>query len=63
MVERLSFNDFVQTIADKLSAKLGGDYIVRVNTVNKNNGLSLKGICIRQTDSNTVPVIYLRIYE
>jgi hypothetical protein len=62
MVERLRFNDFVQTVADKLSAKLGGNYIVSVNTINKNNGLSLKGICIRQIDSNTAPVIYLNDY-
>jgi hypothetical protein len=63
MKERLSFYEFVQAVAERISADLGSDYKVDVTKVSKNNGLVLQGVCIRYADNNIAPVIYLMDYH
>lgn len=55
----MSFDKFVEWIADDLRRLLGENYKVEAESVRKNNGIMLKALTIRCTDDCVAPVIYM----
>jgi len=53
---------FVETVKSAMEAMYAEGYIVRVQEVQKNNGLVLYGLTIQKTGVNIAPTIYLDSY-
>lgn len=62
--ELVTMEQFAEKVVEKVKETLPENHTVRVNKVQKNNGLELTGLCILESTSNTSPTIYLeRYYE
>ena len=64
-MDLMKFENFTKEIVDKVKEFLPEAYAdadVRLQLVNKNNGLKLTGLTIRSIDSNVSPTIYLEKY-
>ena len=62
----ISFETFIELVAETLQRALGERYMIESTSVRKNNNVSLKAILIRHPDSqiNTTPVVYVGpLYE
>lgn len=58
------FEEFTETVTELVREKMGEDVIVCNQTVQKNNGVLLTGLCIRKEGVNIAPTIYLNsLYE
>lgn len=53
---------FANEIQDKISERLGTDYQVRIQKVQKNNGVHLQGLVISSSTQNISPTFYLDDY-
>lgn len=53
------YEDFLATIKQSLEERLGSDFTLSIQTITKNNGLSLDGLCIGKTGEKVAPTIYL----
>ena len=58
----MEFNSFTTLVQREVEKRAGENYRVKLNDVIKNNGVVLRGITIRQDDSNISPTIYLNPY-
>ena len=58
----MEFNSFTTLVQREVEKRAGENYRVKLNDVMKNNGVVLRGITIRQDDSNISPTIYLNPY-
>ncbi|MCR5596463.1 MAG: DUF5688 family protein [Lachnospiraceae bacterium] len=60
----MDFETFCTTVKEIIESNVDDKTEVTINDVTKNNGLVLKGIVIRKTDSRISPTVYLeRFYE
>ena len=55
----LTVKDFAEVVKVAMEAHFGQDYRVTVQSVNKNNGVTLVGISIMSKGTNIAPTIYL----
>lgn len=58
----MEFSAFTKEVAKELRIRTAGKYKIRLNDVQKNNGMTLTGILIMENDSNVTPTIYLNQY-
>ena len=58
----MEFEMFLQDVTRCVRERLGDQTTVRINTVQKNNGVKLSGLCIREKDINAAPTIYMEPY-
>ena len=56
------YETFQTILTEKLSQRLGPDCRLLVQSVPKNNGITLDGLCISHKDSSVTPAIYLNNY-
>ncbi len=60
----MDFNIFTGLVKDEVEKRVGRNYTVRIETIRKNNGVTLCGLFILSADSNIYPTVYLnRFYE
>lgn len=58
------YEQFQKAVKESLKERLGSGYSLTLQSVTKNNGLILNGICISKANENTAPAIYLQnFYE
>ena len=55
----MSFDKFVEWVADDLRRLLGENYTVEADSVRKNNGVKLKALIIQSEEDCVAPVIYM----
>lgn len=55
----MKLNEFVGEVENELRERLGNGYTVETHCVPKNNGVSYKGLCIRNGGDTVVPTIRL----
>jgi len=55
----MSFEKFIEWVADDLQRLLGEDYRIESTSVRKNNGVELKALIVRNKNHNAAPVIYM----
>jgi len=55
----MSFEKFVEWVADDLQRVLGEDYRIESTSVRKNNGVELKALIVKNMNHNAAPVIYM----
>ena len=58
----MEFTNFTELVKNEVEKRTGDGYSVRLNTVPKNNGITLNGITILQEGCNISPTIYLNDY-
>lgn len=60
----MTYQTFISNIKDYLDQYYGNDAEIRINSIQKNNGVNLDGISIMEHNSNITPTIYLhQFYE
>lgn len=58
------YNEFLETIKERMEQALGDEYSLTLRKVQKNNGLVLDGLCIEKGSGGVAPSIYLNpFYE
>lgn len=55
----MGIENFAEDVKENLEKKLGNGYNISVQKVDKNNGVTLTGLCVKQSDTNVSPVIYI----
>lgn len=58
----MEFEMFLQDVTRCVRERLDDQTTVSINTVQKNNGVKLSGLCIRDRDINAAPTIYMEPY-
>ena len=58
----MEFSAFTKEVAKELRIRTAEKYEIRLNDVQKNNGVVLTAILIMENDSNVTPSIYLNQY-
>lgn len=58
----MEFQLFLQDIVELVRSRVGFEADVSINTVKKNNGIVLSGLCIKKKDINATPTIYMEPY-
>lgn len=53
------YEKFLETVKNSLQDHLGTDFTLTIHSIQKNNGLSLDGLCIGKRNEKTAPTIYL----
>lgn len=53
------YNEFLETVKERMEQALGDGYSLTLRKVQKNNGLVLDGLCIEKGSSTVTPSIYL----
>ncbi|GLB29083.1 hypothetical protein LAD12857_10060 [Lacrimispora amygdalina] len=56
------YEQFQKAVKESLEERLGSGYCLSLQTVTKNNGLTLDGICIGKAQEHTAPAIYLQTF-
>lgn len=59
----MDFTSFTQTVAEQLTKKTEGRYHIHLHQVQKNNGIVLTGVTLKEDNSNISPTIYLESYH
>lgn len=56
------YETFLETVKNSLKERLGAEFILTIQSVTKNNGLILDGLCIGKAEEKTAPTIYLNAF-
>lgn len=56
------YEQFQKAVKESLEERFGSGYSLTFQSVTKNNGLTLDGICISKPQEHTAPAIYLRAF-
>lgn len=59
MVINMGIESFAEDVKENVERKIGKGYDVSVRKVDKNNGVTLTGLCVKQDGTNISPVIYM----
>lgn len=58
----MDYNDFLQEMVECIADKCDEFADVTINSIRKNNGIILSGLCIRGKNENAAPTIYMEHY-
>lgn len=56
------YERFLETVKKSLKERLGPEFILTVQTIKKNNGLTLDGLCVGKQEERAAPTIYLNAF-
>lgn len=58
----MNYTQFKKEVSDEISSRLGSNYTITIQQINKNNGVSYDGMIIRNNNYNISPTFYLNPY-
>lgn len=58
----MEFNEFSEKLREKIDDYVGGETVVKLQKVHKNNSVVLTGLCIVREDEQVVPNLYIDDY-
>ena len=56
------YEQFQKAVKESLEERFGSGYNLTLQSITKNNGLTLDGICISRPQEHTAPAIYLQTF-
>ena len=56
------YDQFQKAVKESLEERFGSGYSLTLQSITKNNGLTLDGICISRPQEHTAPAIYLKTF-